>query len=87
LKSYEHLSIELLSPFEESVVPMASTGYMYESVARVDEKFAGKVIYGQQAISINVVEKEEGSSNSKTADKESEEKGTGEEGDQEKTTD
>ncbi len=87
LKSYEHLSIELLSPFEESVVPMASTGYMYESVARVDEKFSGKVIYGQQAISINVVEKEEGSSNSKTADKESGENGTEEEGDQEKTTD
>jgi len=75
LKSYEHLSVELLSPFEESVVPMASTGYMYESVTRVDEKFAGKVIYGNQAISINVTEKKTKSSSSPAPEKAKQEDG------------
>ena len=64
LKSYEHLSVELLQPLEESVVPMASIGYMYESVTRVDEKFDGKVVYGNQAVAINVTEKEEQNSES-----------------------
>ncbi len=59
LKSYEHLSVELLKPISESVVPMASIGYMYESVTRVDEKFEDRVIYGNQAVAIRVTENEE----------------------------
>lgn len=59
LKSYEHLSVELLKPISESVVPMASIGYIYESVNRVDEKFEDKVIYGNQAVAIRITENEE----------------------------
>ncbi len=59
LKSYEHLSVELLKPLEESVVPMASIGYMYKSVTRVDEKFKDRVIYGNQAVAIKVTENKE----------------------------
>ncbi|MFB6290657.1 MAG: SpoIVB peptidase S55 domain-containing protein [Candidatus Bipolaricaulia bacterium] len=59
LKSYEHLSVELLKPFNESVVPMASVGYMYESVTRVDHKFDNRVIYGNQAVSIKVTKAKE----------------------------
>lgn len=67
LKSYEHLSIELLKPFEESVVPMASIGYMYESVTRVDEKFEDRVIYGNQAVAIKVTENQEEKSEASSA--------------------
>lgn len=67
LKSYEHLSIELLKPFEESVVPMASIGYMYESVTRVDEKFDDRVIYGNQAVAIKVTENQEEKSEASSA--------------------
>ncbi|MCF7890632.1 hypothetical protein K9M78_05370 [Candidatus Bipolaricaulota bacterium] len=59
LKSYEHLSVELLKPFEESVVPLASVGYMYESVTRADEKFEDRVVYGNQAVSIKVTKNQE----------------------------
>ncbi len=55
LKSYSSLSVELLKPFQESVVPMASTGYRYESAARVSKKFDNRVVYGSQAIAINVM--------------------------------
>jgi len=58
LKNYEHLSVELLSPLKENVVPAAGTGYRYESVLRIDKRFPNKVIYGRQAISIDVVAKE-----------------------------
>ncbi|MBS3787055.1 hypothetical protein KGY79_02525 [Candidatus Bipolaricaulota bacterium] len=59
LKSYEHLSVELLKPLEESVVPMASVGYMYDSVTRVDEKFKDRVVYGNQAVAIRVTKNQE----------------------------
>ncbi|MEF8849388.1 MAG: SpoIVB peptidase S55 domain-containing protein [Candidatus Bipolaricaulota bacterium] len=59
LKSYEHLSVELLKPLEESVVPMASIGYIYESVTRVDEKFEDRVIYGNQAVAIKITQNQE----------------------------
>ncbi|MBS3813380.1 hypothetical protein KGY64_06110 [Candidatus Bipolaricaulota bacterium] len=59
LKNYEHLSVELLKPLEESVVPIAGTGYRYESVTRIDKEFTGRVIYGRQAIGIKVIEKQE----------------------------
>lgn len=62
LKSYESLSVEVLKPFEESVVPMAGAGYRYESAARVSEKMDERVIYGSQALSINVSKSEESSS-------------------------
>lgn len=55
LKSYSSLSVELLKPFEESVVPMAGTGYRYESAARVSKRFDNRVVYGSQAIAINVM--------------------------------
>lgn len=54
LKSYSNLSVELLRPLRESVVPMASTGYRYESAARVSKKLDNRVVYGSQAIAINV---------------------------------
>lgn len=72
LKSYEHLSIELLKPFEESVVPMASIGYMYESVTRVDEKFDDRVIYGNQAVAIKVTENQEEKAEASSAEEEQE---------------
>jgi len=75
LKSYEHLSVELLKPLEESVVPMASIGYMYESVTRVDSKFDGKVVYGNQAVAINVTEKEKEKSDSGSPENEQSAKG------------
>ncbi|MFW6104498.1 MAG: SpoIVB peptidase S55 domain-containing protein [Candidatus Bipolaricaulota bacterium] len=72
LKSYEHLSVELLKPFEESVVPMAGAGYQYESVTRVDEKFPGRVVYGNQALSINVTGNTESDSNEEETNSDSE---------------
>jgi len=71
LKSYESLSVELLKPFEESVVPMAGTGYRYESAARVSKKFDNRVVYGSQAIAINVM----ASSNSNNGAESGEESG------------
>ncbi len=59
LKSFESLSVELLKPFAESVVPMAGAGYRYESAARVSEKMDERVVYGSQAISINVTSSED----------------------------
>ncbi len=58
LKNYEHLSVELLKPLAESVVPIAGTGYRYESVTRIDKTFTGEVIYGRQAIGIQVLEQQ-----------------------------
>jgi len=58
LKSYEHLSVELLDPLEEKIVPLSDTGYKYQSIKRTDELYPGRVIYGRKALSI-IVEKED----------------------------
>lgn len=68
LKNYQHLSIELLSPLAETVVPVAGTGYQYESVTRIDKKFPNRVIYGQQAIAIDVSRQKEINSPDKPKD-------------------
>jgi len=70
LKSYESLSVELLKPFEESVVPMAATGYRYESAARVSKKLDNRAVYGSQAIAINIMASS-GSNNGAEPDEES----------------
>lgn len=56
MRSYEYLSVELLYPLEEAVVPMAATGYHYESVTRQDEQLPDRVVYGRQAVAIEVTE-------------------------------
>ncbi len=59
LKSYDHLSVELLRPLSEQVVPMSGSGYRYTSSKRVDHKYKDQFILGRKGISVKVVEKEE----------------------------
>ncbi|MFP4589167.1 MAG: SpoIVB peptidase S55 domain-containing protein [Candidatus Acetothermia bacterium] len=54
IKNYQHLSVELLEPLSEQVVPMSSSGFRYQGIARTDQVFEGRVIYGREALSINV---------------------------------
>lgn len=67
LRNYEHLSVELLKPLKEQVVPISSSGYRYltvEGVNRSDQTFSDRVVYGREAVSIIVKEKPEESSDS-----------------------
>lgn len=55
INSYEHLSVELLRPLKEQLVPIWD-GYSYRSIIGKDKRYPDRVIYGRRAVSISVVE-------------------------------
>ncbi len=58
INSYEYLSVELLKPLKEQLVPM-SGGYSYQSVKKTDKRYPDRVIYGRKAVSIIIEEKKQ----------------------------
>lgn len=56
MKNYEHLSVELLRPLSEKVVPMSASGYRYTSTKRVYHKYEDRFILGRKGISIKIRE-------------------------------
>ncbi len=58
ISSYEYLSVELLKPLKEQLVPM-SDGYSYQSVKKTNKRYSDRVIYGRKAVSILIEEKKQ----------------------------
>lgn len=65
LKNYQHLSVAVLDPLQEQLVPLSSTGYRYQSIARTDEYYSNEVIYGRKAVAITVEKAKKGKDGSK----------------------
>ena len=64
LNNFEHLSVELLQPLSEDVVPMSDNNFRYKSINRTDQRFQDRVIYGRRATIITVVSAENGEEDS-----------------------